>query len=260
MDKEPEKEIYTLLVVEDDPELCEFIASGLEEEGFKALRASNGKEALEMALNHLPDLVLTDIMMPVMSGIELCNELKSNMMTSHIPVIMLTAKNSVESQIEGLEIGADDYVTKPFHMALLELRIHNLLKQRSLLRKKFQHEFLQLDRSFSGQAEDRKFLEHAYKIVEEGCGDPDFRPEDFADALNLGMRSLQRKLKNAIDSTPMKFISEVRMAEAAKLLAGSDQTVTDIAFKVGCDDSSNFSKLFKQHFDMTPSQYRSMYR
>jgi len=250
----------TVLVVEDDAELLEFIASGLEEEGFRVLRAANGKEGLKKALDHLPDLVLTDIMMPVMDGIAFCNELKSNMMTSHIPVIMLTAKKTVESQIEGLETGADDYVTKPFHMTLLELRIHNVLKNRNLLRKKFQEEFLHIKRSQPELQGERSFLEHAYQVVEQKCSNPDFRPEDFAEALNLGMRYLQRKLKSVSGSTPMKFITEVRMAEAAKLLAGSEMTVTEIAYEVGCEDSSNFAKLFKQHFDLAPSEYRSNYR
>jgi CheY-like chemotaxis protein len=250
----------TVLVVEDDAELLEFIASGLEENGFNVQRASDGQEGFEKALDHLPDLVLTDIMMPVMDGIALCNELKSNMMTSHIPVIMLTAKNTVESQIEGLETGADDYVTKPFHMTLLEARIRNILNTRDVFRKKFQQEFLHIKRAVPEHQDERGFLEQAYQVVEQRCSNPDFRPEDFAEALKLGMRYLQRKLKSVADSTPMKFITEVRMAEAAKLLAGSEMTITEIAYEVGCEDSSNFAKLFKQHFDIAPSEYRSKYR
>lgn len=256
----PGTENERILVVEDDNELLDFIASGLEEEGFEVLRASNGRQGLDSALDHLPDLVLTDIMMPVMDGVALCNELKTNSMTAHIPVIMLTAKNTVESQIEGLETGADDYVTKPFHMALVELRIRNLLLSRKTLSKKVLDEFLQLNRTGAVRNEDRAFIENAYAVVERHCADPAFRPEDFAEALKLGMRSLQRKLKAALDSTPMKFITEVRMGRAAKLLAGTEKSITEITFEVGFDDSSNFTRVFKQHFDMTPSKYRSAYR
>ena len=250
---------HMLLVVEDDAELCEFIASGLEEEGFVVLRAGDGVDGFAKAQDHLPDLVVTDIMMPKKDGIELCNDLKANMMTSHIPVIMLTAKNSVESQIQGLETGADDYVTKPFHMAVLELRVRNLLQSRQALQEKFKQDFLKISPRQSNSIE-RGFLQQAYRVVEERCGDPDFRPEEFAEALKLGTRSLQRKLKSAADSTPMRFITEVRMAEAARLLGGSEMTVTEVAYEVGCGDSSNFTKLFKQHFDVTPSQYRSNLR
>ena len=253
------EDIPLILLVEDEADYRMLVASDLEED-YQVVEAANGKEGLAKALETIPDLVVTDLMMPVMDGIELCRRLKTGVETAHIPVVMLTAKTAVESQVEGLQTGADDYVTKPFHMTLLELRIRNLLERQTLLRKKFQQDFLNLNRPEAEHSAERGFLDRAYQVVEAQCGDPTFRPEDFAEALNMGMRSLQRKLKSAADSTPMKFITEVRMAEAAKLLAGSDQTITEIAFEVGCDDSSNFSKLFKQHFDMPPSQYRSTYR
>ena len=247
----------TVLVVEDDAELLEFIASGLEEHGFETLRAAHGKEGLDRALEYIPDLVITDIMMPVMDGIALCNELKSNSLTAHIPVIMLTARNTVESQIKGLETGADDYITKPFLMTLLDVRIQNLLKTRRLLKERFRKELFNLNGKLPGNAAEQSFMELAYSTVDQYCGDADFRPEDFAAKMNMSMRNLQRKLKSMADISPLKFINGVRMAKAAKLLAGTELSVTEVSFEVGCEDTSNFTKLFKQQFNRTPSEYRS---
>ena len=157
--------------------------------------------------------------------------------------------------IESVAPSASEFII--LLMALLEIRIQNLLKTRRLLKEKFRRDIFKLDYKLPANTEEQNFIELAYTTVEQGCGNSDFRPEDFAAAMNMSMRSLQRKLKTMADLSPFKFINEVRMAKAAKLLAGTELTITEIAFEVGCEDTSNFTKLFKQQFNRTPSDYRS---
>jgi YesN/AraC family two-component response regulator len=247
----------SLLVVEDDVELLSFIASGFSD-NYDVIEAGNGQIGLLKARTFIPDLVITDLMMPVMDGISLCRELKKNPETSHIPVIMLTAKNSMDSQLEGLETGADDYITKPFHMVLLEARISNLLKNRQMLREQFSKQFIAGEQQpFLENAVDRQFMAKVLKILEDNYSDWGFKSDDFASALNMGVRTLQRKLKAVADQTPASFINEFRMMKAAKLLVGTTGSITDIAFQVGCDESSHFTRMFKKYYDMSPSKYRA---
>ena len=257
--EEDDMEASSVLLVEDDLDLLSFITSGLIA-NYQVIKAADGQDGLAAALEHCPDLVVTDLMMPGMDGLSLCRELKTNPATSHIPVIMLTAKKTVESQLEGLETGADDYITKPFSMVLLEARINNLLKTRRLLREKLAKTLYASDPSLAEYPMERKFLEKAVKVVEEHYSDPAFKTEELAAALNIGLRSLQRKLKSVADQTPAKLINGIRMRHAARLLVGTALSVTEIAFEVGCEDSSNFTKIFKQEYGLTPSRYRSSHR
>jgi len=250
-------EMPLILVVEDDLDLRLVVASELRDQ-FEVIEAGNGKEGLAKALEFVPDLVVSDVMMPLMDGFDMCRELKTHPETSHIPVIMLTAKSAVESQVEGLETGADDYVTKPFLMELLTVRIQNLLKSRRMLQKKFSEE----SQSEAGLAQhvEYEFMEKAESVVKEHLSDTAFKSEEFAAALNMGVRSLQRKMKAVTGRSPAGFINEVRMKQAARLLVESPLSITEIAFEVGVEDSSNFTKNFKQQYGVTPSAYRSEHR
>ena len=245
-----------ILVVEDDLSFLSFMVAELEEY-YQVVTATNGRLGLKQAVEHLPDLVITDLMMPVMGGGEMVRELKSGVETSHIPVMMLTARDSLESEIEGLETGADDYITKPFVIEVLLAKVRNRLASRRALRERFSREFFSGGRTDSVPAGGRAFLERAAGIVKEHLSEPDFKPEDFASYCGLGLRSLQRKLKAVADLTPARFINEVRMAEAARLLVNSSFTITEIAFEVGACDPGNFARIFRQHFDLSPSQYRT---
>jgi len=251
-----EVEMPWVLLVEDDLDLLSFIASGLEA-SFQVIKATDGQDGLDVALEYCPDVVVTDLMMPGMDGLSLCRELKTNPETSHIPVIMLTAKNTIESQLEGFETGADDYITKPFNLILLEARINNLLTTRRLLREQFRRTLYSPDPSLAEYPMERKFLEEAVQVVETSCSDSAFKSEELASSLKMGLRSLQRKLKAVADKTPAKLINEVRMRRATKLLVNTSLSVTEIAFEVGCEGSSNFAKTFKQQYGLTPSKYRS---
>lgn len=249
-----------ILVVEDDVDILSFIGLELMED-YQVMQAVDGRDGLQKALEHIPDLVVTDLMMPGMNGFELCHELKENQHTSHIPVIMLTAKTSTEYQLEGLQTGADAYITKPFEMVLLQARIANLLESRRMLRERFRKMFIPGELpTFLEQAKDGDFLMQVNRVVEEHYADWNFRTEQFAFELGMSVRTLQRKLKAVADWSPGGFVNEFRMKRAAVLLSETELNITEITFQVGLDESSSFSRMFKKHYGMSPSEYRSSHR
>ena len=237
-----------ILVVEDDVDILSFIAMELMEE-YRVLQALDGKEGLELALNHLPDVVVTDLMMPVLDGLELCRSIKENPETKHIPVIMLTARTSEENQLKGLKTGADDYIVKPFNILLLKVRIENLLKSRRIMQEKHGKKYT--------EGQDAEFLKKAEYILEKHHSDWTFRSEELAEEFGMSLRTLQRRLKAEIGMSSGGYITKFRMKRAAEMLALTTLTITEIAFKVGYDDSSSFSRGFKKHFKVSPSEYRS---
>ena len=259
------EELPVILLVEDDADYRLLVASDLEED-YQVVEAAHGKQGLEKALETMPDLVVTDLMMPVMDGIELCRRLKAGVETAHIPVVMLTAKTAVESQVEGLRSGADDYVTKPFNMMLLRARISNLLETRRLLRRHVAREFacsagedpisemLEMPELRSGL--DRTFLENLCRILKAHYTDLGFNTDSLATELNMSQRSMQRKIKACVDLTPVQLIAEYRLKKAEALLKDPEMHVTDVAFEVGFGDLSHFYRVFKKKHDMNPSQYR----
>ena len=248
-----------VLIVEDDEEIRTLLIEGLEPRYDLAV-AKDGAQGLQMAKERVPDLVVTDVMMPVMDGMTLCRELKTGLETSHIPVVMLTAKSALESEAAGLKTGADDYIRKPFNMDLLRIRIENLLASRQALREKFRAEFALISPEVANHVEENEFLSFATEVLEEHYGDPLFNPDRFAEALNMSRSSLQRKLKAVTDLTPSGFIQEFRMSRAAERLVNSSETIAEISFRVGCDEPSNFTRLFKKFYHMTPTQYRDQQR
>jgi CheY-like chemotaxis protein len=254
--KSDNEDFPLILIVEDDEDIRDFIIEGLQLL-YRVEIAENGATGLQKAKEQVPDLIVTDIMMPVMDGIALCGELKTSLETSHIPVVMLTAKTSLESQIEGLKTGADDYVTKPFHMDLLKVRIANLLESRRLLRQQFLHEYPVLSLKGYETGPDREFFEKITAVLEKHYTDSGFTPDQLADAMHMSLRTMQRKIKAVANRTPQGFINEFRMARAAELLCGTSKTVTEITFDVGHEEPTNFSKMFKKYFGMSPSEYRT---
>lgn len=254
MDQQEER--LRVLIVEDDVDLLEFISSGLEDQ-FEVHCARDGKEGLDRALEWIPDLVVTDIMMPKMNGLELCAELKTNPCTSHIPVIMLTAKTSVESQLEGLETGADDYITKPFLMVLLEARIKNLLQTRRMLREQFSRQLGSPvnELPLHNQA-DRELWEKISAALAANYADPDFCPDALARLVHMSSRTLQRKIKALTDRSPVSLILHFRLEKGAELLLQDDLNITDIAFDVGFSDSNHFYRQFKSEYGKSPSRFR----
>ena len=258
-----------VLLVEDEADYRLLISSDLEED-FQVVEATNGKEGLETALEIIPDLVVTDCMMPVMDGIELCKQLKAKEETAHIPVVMLTAKTAVESQMAGFETGVDDYVTKPFNMQLLRARISNLLRTRRLLRASYQRQLTQsvdedtesamLDVSKLDSQMDRELWERICQILRKNYADLEFSVDSLASELNMSQRSMQRKIKSVAGLTPVQLIVEYRLNQVEALLEDAQLHVTDIAFEVGFGDLSHFYRVFKKKHGMSPSQYRDTHR
>ncbi|PZX52110.1 signal transduction histidine kinase [Algoriphagus ratkowskyi] len=251
----PEMSDRKILVVEDNPELLELIMSNLEET-FTVITATNGKEALLLIAEENPDLVISDVMMPEMDGIELCSKIKENINTSHLLVILLTAKSSHIHQLEGYESGADDYLVKPFQLDLLSLKVKNLLFTRS----KFQSQFVQTPNLEPSRASytssDQKFLEAAMQTVEKNIDNTDFSVNDFVKELGLSRTLIFEKFKALSGLTPNDFIQTVRLKRAAQLMIDSDLKVAEISYSVGFSNPKYFSKCFLKQFGKTPSAYK----
>lgn len=245
-----------ILIVEDSEDVRYFISTLLKNE-FRLALAVNGQEAIEKSLEELPDLILSDIMMPEMDGLELCKRIKSDWKTSHIPVILLTAKIATEDKLDGLELGADDYITKPFNPKELTVRIKNLLKQRRLLKEKFSKTLEIKPEEIADKQVDAEFINRAIEIVEKNIYDVNFNTEKFAEEMFLSRSQLHRKLNSLTNQSPGEFIRTVKLKKAAALLVEKKLSVTQIALEIGFNSPSHFTKAFKQMFDCLPSEFVS---
>lgn len=250
--QEPGKEI--ILVVEDSADMREYIKVALEPH-YTVVEAEDGQEGLEKARNLIPDLVVSDIMMPNMDGYELCKALKSDRQTSHIPVILLTAKASEEHIVEGLETGADDYVTKPFSMTILSARIKNLIDIRRQLQQNVNRELSLQPVKTTVSGIDREFLDELQGVLKEHMSDPEFNVEQLCKKLYMGNTTLYRKINALCGQTPTEFIRSYRLKRAAELLSSGFGSVTEVAFEVGFSSRAYFTKCFKEKFQTLPSSY-----
>lgn len=245
-----------VLLVEDNNDLRELLANQLSAY-YSVLLANNGEAGLQMALGHNPDLIISDIMMPKMNGIELLDKLKNTPATSHIPVVLLTAKGSVESQVEALQYGADYYLTKPFNTTLLLAAIAGLLKQRrNMFNQLTEHKVIDLS---PGQvvitSKDEAFLRNVIKTVEEGMHNPEFSIEHVADAMAMGRTSFYKKFKSLTDTTTVDFIRDMRLKRAVQLMDAGEERVSMVAFEVGFNNPKYFSTCFKEKYHVSPTDY-----
>nr|WP_211659919.1 two-component regulator propeller domain-containing protein [Pedobacter helvus] len=245
-----------LLLVEDNEELRDFLEEILAQL-FHVYTAGDGEQGLEIARKEQPDLVISDVMMPVMSGTELCTKLKSNFDTCHIPVVLLTAKSAVEHQLEGLRTGADDYVTKPFHSKLLIQRCNNLINARQVLKAKyFNQPGLAQQQEVATTEIDRKFIDQATAIVEAHLHS-EIDVNLFASEMGLSRSSLFSKLKGVTGLTPNTFISNIRLKKAADMLQNSPElNISQIAYNLGFSSPRYFNKCFKEQYGYAPQEYR----
>lgn len=243
-----------LLVVDDNPDIRTFIVRALSST-FKVVEASDGKEGLEKACDLIPNIILTDVIMPVMDGIELCNQLKNRNDTSHIPIIMLTAKSSSESEIEGLKIGADGYMKKPFDLKVLKLKLNNILKYREELRRRFNREITLQPEEVVVTSLDEKFLQRAIEIVEKHMMNTDFSVELMVKEMGLSRSHLYIKFKELTGLSSSAFIRNIRLKRAVQLLEQNDFSVKEIMYMTGFNTSSYFSQCFKKQFGMLPRDY-----
>ena len=244
----------SILIVEDSEDVRIYI-SELLKDSYTIILSENGQKGLESAFDNLPDIIISDVMMPEMDGIEFCKKIKSDWRTSHIPVILLTAKASSENKIEGLETGADDYLTKPFSFRELSVRIKNLLEQRSLLKEKYAKDVKFIPENITPNKADQEFLNKAIVIVEKYMGDSTFDSDKFASEIFLSRSQLHRKLQSVTGQSTGEFIRTIKLKKSAGLILEKQLSVTQIALEVGFNSPSHFSKAFKQMFDCLPSEF-----
>ena len=246
-----------ILLVEDNNDMRQFIKNQLIG-AYKVDESVNGEAGLQHALKNPPDLIVTDLMMPRMDGVELCRRLKTDVHTSHIPVIMLTAKAGKENKIEGLETGADDYLTKPFDGKELLVRIKNLIEQRKNLRELFSNNDTGIDpKKVTVTSIDQKFLEVVLALLEEKYSDSAFGVPEMQLSLAMSKTQLHRKIKALTNESPGEVLRNFRLKRAAQLLRQKADSVTQIAYMVGFNNLSYFAKCFKELYGVPPSAYQS---
>ena len=243
-----------ILLVEDNPDIRAYLRENLEED-YEVREAADGAAGLASALENPPDLILADIAMPRMDGIELCRRVKSEVLTSHVPFILLTARTSLVFRIDGLETGADDYVTKPFHMRLLKARIRNLLENRRRLRDKFSRSFDLSPTGITLNSLDEQLLKDMKALVEKHLEDDGFTVEQLAQALAMSRMQLYRKLKSLTGKSPDQLIRSIRLQRAAQLLETGRYNVSEVTYMVGYNDLKSFREQFKKEFGVSPSGY-----
>ena len=243
----------TVLVVDDNTDIRQYERTLLQDE-YIVLEAADGKEGLAVAMKEVPDLVICDVMMPVMDGLEFTKQLKTNTATSHIPVIMLTAKNLEEHRAEGYEHGADSYITKPFHSKVLLARIENLLRQRQLLKNLYQGT-KEAEKEISEahlENRDKQFLKQLQAIIQKNLSDSEFGVEDMGQQIGLSRVQLYRKVKAMTGSSVVDLLRKARLAKARRLLETRSMSVSEVAYEVGFSAPSYFTKCFKDEYGMLP--------
>jgi YesN/AraC family two-component response regulator len=245
-----------LLIVEDNPDMRKYIR-GILEGPYLLAESQNGAAGWEMAREHVPDLVISDVMMPEMDGYEMCSKIKMDERTSHIPVILLTASAGFEDRMEGLQTGADEFLVKPFEPMELMIRVRNLIHQRQMLREKYRKEFehVELLPEASMNEMDIRFMERARKVVGENMSNPEFNITQFSSRMNMSRVQLHRKLIALFNLSATAFIRTCRINEAARLFRTRSGNVTEVAYDVGFNNLSYFSKCFQKQFGMNPSEY-----
>jgi signal transduction histidine kinase/ligand-binding sensor domain-containing protein/DNA-binding response OmpR family regulator len=245
-----------LLLVEDNEDFRFYLKDNLRSQ-YKIVEARNGVEGWKMTLEVAPDIIVSDIMMPEMNGIELCKKIKSDTRVSHTPVILLTARSAEEQELEGFESGANDYITKPFNFEILISRIRNLVQQREKLHKKFAGQIGVKASELTITSLDEKFIQKAIACVEQHISDPEFSVEDLAHELGISRAHFYKKVMTLTGKSPLEFMRMIRLQQAAQLLKKSQLTVAEIAYKVGFNSPKNFARYFRHEYKVLPSVFAS---
>jgi signal transduction histidine kinase/DNA-binding response OmpR family regulator len=244
----------SLLLVEDNEDFRFYLKDNLKFE-FRILEARDGQDGWRQALRHLPDLIVSDVMMPEMNGIELCRKIKGEERVSHIPVILLTARTEEEQKLEGIQTGADDYITKPFNFEILISRIRNLIAQREKFHKAFplHHQIKASELHITSL--DSRFIENAVRYVEENVSNPEFSVEDLSKKLGISRANFYKKILSLTGKSPLEFIRTIRLQHAAQLLEKSQLTIAEVAYQVGFNNPKYFARYFKEAYHELPSVY-----
>lgn len=242
------------MLVDDHPDFMFYLKDSLKND-YKLLEAKNGKEALGVLEDQQPDLIVSDVMMPEMDGLELCEEIKTNPSFSHIPIILLTAKSTQQDKLEGLKHGADEYLTKPFNFDILNSRIKYLLGLREKFIKSYQKSFHVESNAKSITPLDKKLLDKALDLIQKNISNSEYSVEKLSRDLNMSRVYLYKKLRSLTGKTPVELIRLVRLKKASELLLKGELTISEISYDVGFSDPRYFSKQFKAEFGMLPSKY-----
>lgn len=247
----------TILLVDDNEEIIDFLAEELGT-AYTVLTASDGQEALGILEKEAVHLVVSDVMMPVIDGFELCRRIKTNFDYSHIPVILLTAQNTLQSKIEGLKLGADAYIEKPFSPEHLLVQIANLLSNRHKIREYFANSPLVHIKSMAYSTADEQFLESLNEMIRQHLEDTELDVEKLARVMNMSRPTLYRKIKAICNLTPNELINITRLKKAAEILATGQHKIYEVADMVGYNSQNNFGRNFLKQFGITPTEYMSM--
>jgi signal transduction histidine kinase/ligand-binding sensor domain-containing protein/DNA-binding response OmpR family regulator len=255
VNEEAEDDKPVIMVVEDDASMLDFMLKNLRTENYRSIGAKNGVEALKLLETNSVELIISDVMMPEMDGIELCKQVKSNVNYSHIPLMLLTAKGNSDAEIAGVENGADAYISKPFKWKHVTVVIKNLLESRTRLKAKFtQQPFADVD-TLTTNTHDKKFVEKLISIIEERMTDPQLSVEELSREMAMSRSSLHKKLKAMSGHVPNEFIRLIRLKNAAKLLLSGEHNISEVGYMTGFNSPSYFSRCFMQQFNVTPSEF-----
>lgn len=254
-----QKKKSSILIVDDNKELLDYISDILSE-SYHVKTAPDGEAGMKKAINNKFDLIISDIMMPVMDGLQFCSEIKNDVRTSHIPVILLTAKKTIESEVEGLDTGADDYITKPFHPNLLMKRVRNIIANREKIWEKMASDTEIIPQGLALTTKDEDFLEKAIHIIEENLSDSEFNQEIFCREIGMSKASLYRKINSLTNQSINEFVRNVRLKKAAEILrCGKQIHIAELAYRMGFSEPSYFTKKFREYFSITPKEYNNRY-
>ncbi len=254
MKQRKQKGFEAVLVIEDDMDILHYIESELGA-NYHVYTANNGKEGLTKVLQYLPDIIVSDIVMPEMDGLTLCKLIKTNEKTCHIPVILLTAKTSVEQRIEGLEMGADSYIPKPFNIKHLQTRIGQLIQLRETLKQKYTGEMEVVEENIKVVTSDEKLIARFNAKLKEQISNPDLNVDSISKELGISRVHLNRRLKTITNDSPGNYIRSYRLKHAAWLLLNKNMAIAEIAYAVGFSSQAYFSNIFKEHYGMSPTEY-----
>jgi len=243
-----------ILIVDDNEEILEFLERMLKSK-YSIAKATDGEDALKILDKETVQLVISDVMMPLMDGFELCRNMKSNFEYSHIPVILLTAKNGIQAKVEGLELGADAYIEKPFSKEHLQAQIASLLNNRNIIRQYFASSPLIHIKSIAHSKSDELFLETLHETINRNLEDTDLDVEKLAQIMNMSRITLYRKIKAISVLTPIELINITRLKRGAELLAEGNHKIFEVSYMVGFSSQSNFARNFQKQFNITPSEY-----
>lgn len=246
----------TVLVVEDNPDMLAFVVRQLSKE-YAVLTATNGEEALQVLDGNYVNLVVSDVVMPVMDGFELCKTIKSDLNYSHIPVILLTAKTNIQSKIEGMELGADAYLEKPFSVEYLQACASSLIQNREKLRKAFAQSPFVAANTMALTKADEDFIKKLNEVIQVNYSNPEFSMDDMADSLNMSRSNFYRKIKGVLDLSPNEYLRLERLKKAAQLLKEGENRVNEICYMVGFNSPSYFAKCFQKQFGVLPKEFVS---